>query len=94
MKSYKPTALEKGRYYHIYNRGNNGIDIFFDVDSYYHFLRLYDKYITPIAETFAWCLLNIIWRNLRPNMLMRKLLTSLKKRQKRCQFRLSNQWED
>lgn len=57
MKSYKPVGLEKGKYYHIYNRGNNGTDIFFDVDSYYHFLRLYDKYITPIAETFAWCLL-------------------------------------
>jgi len=57
MKSYKPIPLEKGKYYHIYNRGNNGIDIFFDVDSYYHFLRLYDKYVTPIAETFAWCLL-------------------------------------
>ncbi len=57
MKSYKPIPLEKGKYYHIYNRGNNGIDVFFDTESYYHFLRLYDKYISPIAETFAWCLL-------------------------------------
>ena len=46
-----------GNYYHIYNRGNNGIDVFFDYDSYYHFLRLYAKYVEPIAETFAWCLL-------------------------------------
>ena len=57
MKNYKPIPLEKGNYYHIYNRGNNGIDVFFDTDSYYHFLRLYDKYISPIAETYAWCLL-------------------------------------
>ncbi len=57
MKNYKPIPLEKGNYYHIYNRGNNGIDVFFDSDSYYYFLKLYDKYITPIAETFAWCLL-------------------------------------
>ena len=57
MKNYKPIPLEKGNYYHIYNRGNNGIDVFFDSDSYYHFLRLYDKYISPIAETYAWCLL-------------------------------------
>ena len=57
MKSYKPILLEKGNYYHIYNRGNNGIDVFFDNESYYHFLRLYDKYISPIADTFAWCLL-------------------------------------
>jgi len=46
-----------GNYYHIYNRGNNGIDIFLETENYYHFLRLYSKYIEPIAETFAWCLL-------------------------------------
>lgn len=57
MKNYKPIPLEKGKYYHIYNRGNNGIDVFFDTDSYYHFLKLYDKYISPIADTYAWCLL-------------------------------------
>jgi len=57
MKNYKPIPLENGNYYHIYNRGNNGIDVFFDSDSYYHFLRLFDRYISPIAETYAWCLL-------------------------------------
>lgn len=46
-----------GNYYHIYNRGNNGIDIFLETENYYYFLRLYAKYIEPIAETFAWCLL-------------------------------------
>lgn len=57
MKNYKPLPLEKGNYYHIYNRGNNGIDVFFDSESYYHFLRLYGKYVSPIADTYAWCLL-------------------------------------
>ena len=57
MKNYKPIPLEKGNYYHIYNSGNNSIDVFFDAESYYHFLRLYDKYISPIADTYAWCLL-------------------------------------
>ena len=57
MKNYKPLPLEKGNYYHINNRGNNGIDVFFDSESYYHFLRLFDRYISPIAETYAWCLL-------------------------------------
>lgn len=57
MKHYKPIPLEKGNYYHIYNRGNNGIDVFFDNESYYHFLKLYDKYIYPIAKTYACCLL-------------------------------------
>lgn len=51
MKSYKPIPLEKGRYYHIYNRGNNGIDVFFDNDSYYYF---YD------------CIINILIRLVRP----------------------------
>ena len=46
-----------GNYYHIYNRGNNGTNVFFDNDNYNHFLRLYAKYIDPIAETYAWCLL-------------------------------------
>jgi REP element-mobilizing transposase RayT len=46
-----------GNYYHIYNRGNNGFDIFLETENYYHFLRLYAKYIEPVAETFAWCLL-------------------------------------
>jgi putative transposase len=57
MKNYKPIPLENGNYYHIYNRGNNGINVFFDSESYYHFLRLFDRYISPIAETYAWCLL-------------------------------------
>ena len=49
--------LLHGNYYHIYNRGNNGIDIFFENENYFHFLRLYAIYIEPIAETFAWCLM-------------------------------------
>ena len=49
--------IEFGNYYHIYNRGNNGIDIFLSTENYNHFLKLYAKYIEPIAETFAWCLL-------------------------------------
>jgi REP element-mobilizing transposase RayT len=52
------TPLLHGHYYHIYNRGNNSSPIFFETENYYHFLRLYAKYIDPIAETYAWCLLN------------------------------------
>ena len=47
----------KGNYYHVYNRGNNSGDIFFEEDNYRHFLKLYDKYINPVADTFAWCLM-------------------------------------
>ena len=52
-----PIPLENGKYYHIYNRGNNGIDLFFEIENYNHFLRLYAKHIDPIAETYAWCLM-------------------------------------
>jgi len=57
MNKYQPIPLEKGNYYHIYNRGNNGNDVFFDAANYLYFLKLYAKYIVPIAETYAWCLL-------------------------------------
>ena len=53
----KIETLQPGNYYHIYNRGNNGARIFFENDNYQHFLRLYDKYIPPVADTFAWCLI-------------------------------------
>lgn len=46
--------LEPGRYYHIYNRGINSCDLFTEEDNYAYFLNLYEKYIDPIAETFAW----------------------------------------
>lgn len=53
----KIEPLIQGNFYHIYNRGNNGIDLFIDNENYTHFLRLYEKYIDPIADTFAWCLM-------------------------------------
>lgn len=49
--------LMPGNYYHIYNRDNNHDDIFYENDNYFHFLRLHEKYINPVADTFAWCLL-------------------------------------
>jgi len=53
----KPGALQPGQYYHIYNRGNNRDSVFFEDRNYRYFLQLYIKYIPPIAETFAYCLL-------------------------------------
>ena len=49
--------MDFGNYYHIYNRGNNGIAVFFENENYDYFLKLYHQYIYPIAETFAWCLM-------------------------------------
>jgi putative transposase len=55
MKSTPP--LQPGRYYHIYNRGNNRENLFREERNYRYFLGLYDRHISPIAETFAYCLL-------------------------------------
>ncbi len=49
--------LQYGRIYHIYNRGNNGENLFVQPRNYPYFLQLYAKHIQPIAETFAYCLL-------------------------------------
>ena len=52
-----PSPLLYDTYYHIYNRGNNGENIFVQERNYMHFLNLHFKYIEPIADTFAYCLL-------------------------------------
>ena len=53
----KTIRLEPGKYYHIYNRGNNRENIFLEERNYAYFLRLYAKYVEPVADTFAYCLL-------------------------------------
>ncbi|NVO21342.1 MAG: hypothetical protein HXX13_16695 [Bacteroidetes bacterium] len=49
--------LQPGKIYHIYNRGINKCALFYSKENYRYFLRLYDKYIDPIADTYAWALL-------------------------------------
>jgi putative transposase len=49
--------LSYGCFYHIYNRGVDGCDLFRENDNYEHFLGLYDRYISPVAETYAWVLM-------------------------------------
>jgi REP element-mobilizing transposase RayT len=53
----KPSALNHGDHYHIYNRGNNRETIFREQRNYIYFLKLYEKYIPLVADTFAYCLL-------------------------------------
>ena len=53
-----PIPLEPGNYYHVYNRGINGEPIFREERNYPYFLELYAKHISPIAETYAYCLLS------------------------------------
>ncbi len=53
-----PEPLVPNQYYHIYNRGNDGETLFREERNYIYFLRLYTKYVQPVAETYAYCLLN------------------------------------
>ena len=52
-----PTQLQRGQTYHIYARGQDGGDIFFEERTYTHFLQLYAKCVEPVADTYAYCLL-------------------------------------
>lgn len=49
--------LEPTYYYHIFNRGNNGDDIFYKFDNYNYFLRKYEEYMNGYLTTLAYCLL-------------------------------------
>ena len=55
MQAVSP--LEPGQYYHIFNRGVNRTDIFIEDRNYVYFMQLFARYIEPVAETFAYCLL-------------------------------------
>jgi len=53
----KAVPLQYGKYYHIFNRGNNRENIFVEERNYRYFLELYAKHVMPIADTYAYCLL-------------------------------------
>jgi putative transposase len=56
-----PRRLEKfvkGQYYHLYNRGNNRQNIFFERENYLYFLRLIRHYFLPQnLVIIAYCLM-------------------------------------
>ena len=49
--------IQPNTYYHIYNRGINGETLFRENTNYEHFFRLYEKYVDPVADTFAWVMM-------------------------------------
>jgi REP element-mobilizing transposase RayT len=44
--------------YHIYNRGIAQQPIFFSEQNYEYFISLFQKHVSPIVDTFAYCLMN------------------------------------
>lgn len=49
--------LQPGKFYHVYNCGINGEDLFRNNADFERFLRLFEKYIMPVCETYAWVLM-------------------------------------
>jgi len=56
MKNYTP-VLEPDKYYHVFNHAVSNDNLFKNKNNYLFFLKKYAQYITPIADTFAYCLM-------------------------------------
>jgi putative transposase len=52
-----PPPLLYDTYYHIYNRGVNGENLFLEERNYDLFLNLYEKHLSLVTDLFAYCLL-------------------------------------
>ena len=55
MQQLEP--LTYGNFFHIYNCGVNSCNLFKEPANYEYFLELYDKHISPVANTYAWVLM-------------------------------------
>lgn len=53
----KVEQLEYGAYYHLYNRGIDGCELFRNSDNYRYFMQLFNLHVSPIVDTYAWVLM-------------------------------------
>lgn len=49
--------LQPGKYYHVYNRGNNKEKLFYCTEDYDIFIKKYHHYLGTHIDTYAYCLL-------------------------------------
>lgn len=49
--------LNTNTYYHIYNHANSSENLFKSDNNYTYFLIKYNQHISPIADTYAYCLI-------------------------------------
>lgn len=50
--------IETGHIYHIYNRGNNRVKIFYNDENYFFFIKKIQTFVLPYADILAWCLMS------------------------------------
>lgn len=53
----KLTPLNPGCIYHIYNRAIGSEKLFLNNENYSFFLKRYRHFISPVADTFCYCLM-------------------------------------
>jgi putative transposase len=51
------TPLLPDCYFHVFNRGNNGENLFFNRENYRYFLRKYQFFLGLYVNTYAYCLI-------------------------------------
>jgi len=51
------TPLLSEKYYHIFNRGNDGEKIFFSCENYRYFMMKYHELLGGYVDTYAYCLI-------------------------------------
>jgi REP element-mobilizing transposase RayT len=49
--------LEEGKFYHIYNQGNNRETLFYKDENYIYFMKKFDQYLSNYVELYAFCLM-------------------------------------
>ena len=49
--------IEKGQYYHIFNRGNSSRKIFYKRENYLFFLTKMKEHLGPYVSLISWCLM-------------------------------------
>ncbi len=57
MPQYLNQPLYPDTFYHIYNRGNNRENLFYNEDNYEYFIMKYRKYLSDFMDTYCYCLL-------------------------------------
>lgn len=57
MTDIRTTPIEADRFYHIYNRGINGENIFKSDRNYLFFLNKISEFLLPVCDVYAYCLM-------------------------------------